>query len=116
MGERQVIVYDFNTLVDFKKFGFSRFNKESTYDHAITLSDWPELSTESTKEQVSFGITSEELAHVILADTSLWTDESEKHNSNELFDLVVNNAEKVGSRHKITADIFFSKSKKVQNL
>jgi ubiquinone/menaquinone biosynthesis C-methylase UbiE len=107
-----LIAYDFEILLGraMADLGFDLPPVNSAYDHAVNFSDWSEFCPETVRtERVSLQVSSEEFAHVMLADSNRLEVLSHRFQKAEPFLSLADFFESRGTRHQLAAEVYFSR-------
>jgi SAM-dependent methyltransferase len=107
-----VIAYDFEVLLNnaLLQFGINPEKAQSNYDHEINFSDSVDFMEIITgQEQITFEVTSEELAHLLLSSSLHYKAFAEKYALADPFPTLVQDLEKTKEPHYLKTNIYFSK-------
>lgn len=107
-----VVVYDFEVLLEnvLSDLEMDIPAVGTDYDHQANIADWsefPALILESG--QLVLDLSSEELGHVLLADSHRFEAFSRKLKSENLFERLVEILENLRHTHPLTVDIYFAR-------
>lgn len=83
-----IFVYDFEALLHepLAQLGLKQASVESGYQFIVDLSDWPQFTAETAQtETIELPLISEELSHVLLADSNLYTLIADKLGHEQLY-------------------------------
>ena len=109
-----VVVYDFEVHLDevLSNLEMDIPAVGSDYDHAANIVDWEEFpAIVIDTGQLRLELSSEELSHVLLADSNRFEALSEKFKTRNPYDLVVKNLEGKSCTHELNVDIYFARYK-----
>lgn len=107
-----VAVYDFEVLLDevLSSLGIDMPAVGSDYDHAANIVDWTEYSVDMVDTgQLRLGLSSEELVHLLLADSNRLEAFSEKFATPDPYEAVVDLIERMSDTHELSVDIFLAR-------
>lgn len=107
-----VIVYDFEVLLGkvLTDLGMDIPAVGSDYDHAMNILDWKEYPAIMLDTgHLHLELSSEELGHVLLADSNRFAAFSEMFETRNPFEPVVNILEGRSNTHDLNVDIYFAR-------
>jgi len=110
--EGLLLIYDFEVLLDepLQQLGLTRESNPSDYQFMVDLSDWDRFKGESTQtEQVELSLFSEELSHLLLADSLIYELISDKWACDPLYPQLVAHFEGLAHVHSLKAKLYYAR-------
>ncbi len=107
-----IIAYDFEVLLDevLANLKMDIPAVDSDYDHSANIVDWEEYSVKMLDTgQLRLELCSQELAHVLLADSNRLGRFSERAASRDPFEAVVKSLEEGSDKHYLNVNIYFAR-------
>lgn len=88
-SESNILIYDFDLLLDdiLENLKITPFSIKSSYSHDIGLNDWKEFNEfTNISTEISLKVTTEQLAHILLSDSSRYDALSTKYSHLTVFE------------------------------
>ncbi len=107
-----ILVYDFEILLDnaLQQLDLQPTSVESDYQFVVDLSDWDQLIPELSKiEHIELTFSPEELSHLLLADSNIYTLLATHLNQSEPYPHLVAHFHRLSEQHTLTAKLYYSK-------
>jgi SAM-dependent methyltransferase len=107
-----IFVYDFEVLLHepLAQLELKQASVESDYQFIVDLSDWPQFATEAAHaETIELPLSSEDLSHVLLADSNLYTLIADKLGHEQLHEKLVEHFESEARTHSLRATLYYSR-------
>lgn len=112
-ADGNLLIYDFEVLLNevTTSLGLNQQRPISPYDHALGIVDWPEFSLEiNGEEHVQLDLTTEQLAHVVLADSDLYDQlQNRAGNPPDLFRWTVQSIAQLSDRPVLRARLLYAR-------
>ncbi len=105
MSKGVILVYDFEVLLNepFAQLELKQTAAESGYH-------WPRFRTETSHmEAIELSLSSEELSHVLLADSNLYTLIVDKLRSDQPYTPLVDHFQSISKIHTVKANLYYSR-------
>lgn len=106
-----VVVYDFEVLLEevLSDLEMDIPAVDSDYDHQANIADWEEFPASILESgQLVLDLSSEELGHVLLADSHRYEALSAKLKTSSLFERLVDVLENRGHAHELSVEIYLA--------
>ena len=83
---------------------------ESDYDHAASISEWEEFPVVTLDQgQLRLEMSSQELGHVLLADSNRFDRISAKSRTQDPYEFVVKQLESSGDKHSLNVNTYLTR-------
>lgn len=107
-----IIIYDFRILLDdiLNHFNIVPSNTFSNYDYEVNFNDHAHFTNIiAHKEQINLTIGAENLAHIMLGDSNIYSAFVKKYNVTDPFQVLVKELKTVNTEWALKVNIYFSK-------
>ena len=108
----QLLIYDFQVILDtaLQQLDPAPTSVESDYQYIVDLTDWKQFKSEvSQTEQISLPLSPEQLSHILLADSNIYSLIAGKLGYEGLYPKVVSHFNDLAKEHPLIVTLYYSR-------